>query len=276
VGSPAGGDARLALAREVASRYAAHGEVLAVALGGSVGAGRAAAGSDIDLYLYLRSALSLGARTAIAERESTRAEIANAFWESGDEWVDRSTGIAVDVIIRDPRWIEDELDRVLARHEPSVGYSTCLWANVLGSVPLHDPDGWFRGPLDRARVPYPEPLRRAIVACNFPLLRDAMSGYRSQLAKAQARADLVSLNHRTAAYLASWFDVLFALDRVPHPGEKRLLELAEELCPRRPSGMQALVEALLAGSCAGAGADVVALTDDLTASLDVLVEDGLA
>jgi hypothetical protein len=29
----------------------------------------------------------------------------------------------------------------------------------------------------------------------------------------------VSLNHRTAALLASYFDVLFALNRVHHPGD---------------------------------------------------------
>ena len=52
-----------------------------------------------------------------------------------------------------------------------------------------------------------------------------------------ARGDLVSLNYRVAALLASTFDILFALNRLPHPGEKRLLAFATQHCPLRPAGM---------------------------------------
>jgi hypothetical protein len=52
------------------------------------------------------------------------------------------------------------------------------------------------------------------------------------------------MNHRLAALLASAFDVLFALNRVPHPGEKRLLELAARL-PLAPADLRARVEAML-------------------------------
>ena len=55
--------------------------------------------------------------------------------------------------------------------------------------------------------------------------------------KAVARGDLVSFNYRVAALLASTFDILFALNRLPHPGEKRLLAFAAQHCPLRPAGM---------------------------------------
>lgn len=265
---------RLALAREIADRYAVHEEVEAVAIGGSVASGFVTDASDIDLYVYLRAELSLATRAEIAGTGSTHAEVANAFWESGDEWYDDATGIAVDVILRDPAWIEGQLDRVLRRHEASVGYTTCLWANIRSSLALFDRHGWYDRLREEAAVDYPEPLRRAIVARNFPILRDAMSGYRSQLAKAADRRDLVSLNHRVAAFLASCFDILFALNRVPHPGEKRLLELVESLCPIRPAGFAADVEALVRAS-AGDG-DVVAVTDRLTSGIEGLLRaDGL-
>jgi hypothetical protein len=260
---------RLALARAIAGRYATHPEVEALAIGGSVASGFVTDSSDIDLYLYLRADLPLAIRAAIAGTGSTHTEVANAFWESGDEWYDAVTGIAVDVILRDPAWIEEQLDRVLRRHEATVGYTTCLWANVRSSLVLFDRDGWYARLQADAAVPYPEPLRRAIVAKNFPVLRDAMSGYRSQLAKAAARGDLVSLNHRVAAFLASCFDIVFALNRVPHPGEKRLIELTESLCPVRPAGFTSDVEALIRASVGDA--DVVAAVDRLTGGLEGLL-----
>ncbi len=50
-----------------------------------------------------------------------------------------------------------------------------------------------------------------------------MSSYRKQIELAIQRHDLVSRQHRVTALLASFFDVWFALERLPHPGEKRLL-----------------------------------------------------
>jgi hypothetical protein len=38
-----------------------------------------------------------------------------------------------------------------------------------------------------------------------------------------ARGDLISLNHRVAVWIASYTDILFAVNRRYHPGEKRLL-----------------------------------------------------
>jgi xanthine dehydrogenase iron-sulfur cluster and FAD-binding subunit A len=54
------------------------------------------------------------------------------------------------------------------------------------------------------------------------------------------------VNHRVAALLASYFDVLFAVNRVPHPGEKRLVAIAGAACGRVPPGFAAAVQSLVA------------------------------
>src|SRR6202008_3460934 len=71
---------------------------------------------------------------------------------------------------------------------------------------------------------------------NLPVLGAIISSYEQQIQAAFLRQDLVSLNHRVAAWLSSSFDILFAANRRFHPGEKRLLALAEEL-PSVPESM---------------------------------------
>ena len=233
-----------ALAAELAQAYAALPGVRAVALGGSRSMERADAESDLDLYVYSEGEVPLEARRTIAQDRADHAEVGNAFFESGDEWFERGSGQQVDVTFRRTDWLEDELARVLDRHQPSLGYTTAVWSNVLHARPLVDPQGWYAGVRARAAQPYPEALAQAIIAHNFPLLRGNIGAYPVQIALAVRRADLVAVNHRLAALLASVFDVLFALNRQPHPGEKRLLAYAADL-PLCPPAFAAQVTAAL-------------------------------
>ncbi len=252
-----------AVARRIAERFAALPGTEAVALAGSVASGRSEPGSDIDLYVYGTGEPSLEARRSIVGG-SPRAELGNRFFEPGDEWIDRDGEIHVDVMFRDPRWIEDELQRVLVRHEARAGYSTAFWHGIRCSVLLFDRSGWYARLLDRAAAPYPEELVRAIVGKNQPLLRRNLSSYLRQIEKAIARGDRVSVTHRVAAFLASAFDVLFAVNRVPHPGEKRLVAAAEALCPERPPSFAGDVAALLAAA-ASPGPELLRRVDALGA-----------
>jgi hypothetical protein len=72
--------------------------------------------------------------------------------------------------------------------------------------------------------------------------------YEQQIRSAFRRRDRISLNHRTAAWLASYFDILFAANRRFNPGEKRLLAHAQAL-PMVPDRMVTDVEAACAGAC---------------------------
>ena len=58
---------------------------------------------------------------------------------------------------------------------------------------------------------------------------DKMPSLYYQVEKAITRNDLLSINHRTSAYFEIYFDILFALNRRTHPGEKRMLETALKL-----------------------------------------------
>jgi hypothetical protein len=90
----------------------------------------------------------------------------------------------------------------------------------------------------RLRNGYPQQLPRAVVQRNLPVLGAIISSYEQQIQAAFLRQDLVSLNHRVAAWLSSYFDILFAANRQFHPGEKRLLVHLEQL----PSAPESVIE----------------------------------
>jgi len=225
------------------------------------------------MYVYGQPEPPLEARRRIAEQFADVLELDNRYWELGDEWQHTANGLHVDIMYRDPAWIEEQMDRILVRQEPWVGYSTCFWYNVLTSQVLFDRDGWFAALQARADQPYPEPLRAAIVVKNYPILQDTLSSYTYQLRSAVQRGDRVSVNHRVAAVLASYFDILFALNRLPHPGEKRLLTFARRHCALLPAQFEAEVNALLTAA-GGAGEDVLPALAALVAGLEAPLRAG--
>jgi predicted nucleotidyltransferase len=246
---------------QLAQRFAALDCVMAVVFGGSRGSHGSDVQSDFDIYVYTSAEIPIEFRRTLL---GAKAEIDNRFWEPGDEGI--VDGLQLDVMYRSPKWIEDQLDRILARHQASVGYTTCFWFNVLNSEPLWDRGRWFQQLRERVNIPYPEQLRRAIVAKNWPILRRNQSSYRRQIELALERDDAVSVQHRVTALLASFFDVWFALQREPHPGEKRLLGYLPGTWAQLVRGMvEAPVESLLER------------IDGLLDSLDMrLREEGLA
>jgi hypothetical protein len=80
---------------------------------------------------------------------------------------------------------------------------------------------------------------------NYPVLRTVIPAYAKQIEKAVAREDLVSINHRLAAFFASYFDIIFAVNRQLHPGEKRLVSLALNNCKSLPTNMESDIHSIL-------------------------------
>ena len=259
------------LARELAHRFQEFPTVEAVAWGGSQAAAGGDQLSDIDLYVYTTATIPLAARAAlVADMRSSRADLNLQLWDLGDEWYDANTGIEVDIIYWEPAWIENQLDRVWRQHQASLGYTTCFWHTVYHSRSLYDRQGWFAHLQQQSRQPYPEALRCSIIAKNHAALRRVIPSYTHQIEKASQRNDLISLNHRVAAMLASYFDVIFALNRVLHPGEKRLMEWTQAHCTQTPAGMADQIAALLQVVCS-ADASIVKRVNALLDNLDDLL-----
>lgn len=265
------------IAQTIADKFSNVPQVVAVALAGSRTTRVSDKSSDFDFYVYVEAEIPVEIREEIARQFADRIEINNQFWEPGDEWIDASTGCGIDIMYRTPQWIESQIDRLFVEHQASVGYSTCFWWNVLTSVSLYDRDGWFQQLQEKVDRPYPEQLRQAIIAKNYPILRRNISAYRHQLESAVLRSDSVSIIHRIAALLGSYFDIIFAINSIPHPGEKRLTEWANSLCSKLPKHLDRDIHSITNSISSPTGdREILAAIDASIDSLDeLLIQEGL-
>lgn len=71
------------------------------------------------------------------------------------------------------------------------------------------------------------------------------ASFYKQLEKAIKRNDIVSINHRTTAILASYFDILFAINEELHVGEKKLISYAKKLCRKLPDNFDKDIEDII-------------------------------
>src|SRR6266536_5830717 len=210
---------------DVVQSIASSPAVAAIALVGSQASGAAESGSDVDIFVYIDGDLGDGdlgelrSRLAdeLADPAAWRSTHETAFGD-GDVWLLRDGRIWLDLMYWTTTWGEAQLRRVLIEHAASMGYSTAFWRSIRDAQPLYERDAWHAGLQRQARQAYPEELRHNIITLNRPYLRDHPFSYRHQTATALERHDLVSVNHRVAAWLASYFDIIFAVNRVLHPG----------------------------------------------------------
>ena len=240
------------LAHQLAEYFAKLNEVEAIAWGGSQINGIPDPSSDIDLYVYTKSDISLADRLEILKQSggASRKNVGLNYWGSGDEWFHAASGIEIDVIYFDVKWVVKQIENVIDHCIARLGYTTCIWHTIRTSVILHDPHGWFQKLCQKSDIKYPEVLRKNIITYNHPVLRNIIPSYTNQLTKAVQRGDLISINHRLTALLASYFDIIFACNRILHPGEKRLMQIAQCRCKSLPANMESDINGLINSICA--------------------------
>jgi hypothetical protein len=245
-------------------------EVEAIALGGSRATGTFDSQSDYDVYVYLNQPLPLARRRELADAYCSYMEIDNTYWEPEDDGILKN-GIAIDLIYRSLTDLDASLHRTLVDCQPNNSYTTCYWSNVLHTQILFDRNGSYEQLQKRYTIPYPEILRGRIIERSRNLLQGKLPSFYPQVKKAVERQDLVSVNHRVTEFLASYFDILLALNRQPHPGEKRLVAFVLRECPAIPVAFQADLEAVIRG-VGFADERLLAALDRLIAHLDELID----
>ena len=208
-------------------------QVEAIALGGSRAGQDYDQNSDYDVYIYLNSPIDEETRQIILSNYCSYMEIGNQFWELEDDCI-LNNGIQIELIYRSLESFEQELNSTVFQHHAQNAYTTCMWHNLLHSKILYDPNGRYTSLQKAYQLPYPQKLKKNIIEKQLLLLDQAMPAFSIQIEKAIKRQDLLSMNHRTSEFFASYFDLLFALNEQTHPGEKRMLEYAKAHCTLLP------------------------------------------
>lgn len=198
-------------------------QIEAIALGGSRASGVFDEASDYDLYLYVREMPEVSTRRQILEPLCSRMELGNTFWEMEDDCT-FSDGIDIDILYRNLDDFADGVRRTVFQAQPGNAYTTCMWFNLLHSRILFDRNGRLGALQKELDIPYPQALASAIIERAGRLLTGSLASYDRQIRKAVKRMDRPAMNHRTAAFAESCFDLLYALNKLAHPGEKRMME----------------------------------------------------
>lgn len=246
-------------------------EVVAITLAGSCATGRKDTYSDIDIDIIINKDIAVEKRTVIAKKFSDIMEINNSFWGASDEFILRNSSIQVDIAYFDFKWLKDELNNVLDNYNVSLGYTTCFWHNVINSIIVYDKTNSFKELQERYKIAYPMELKKNIIDKNYPILKNKFSAYYNQIGKAINRRDLVNVNNRVSAFLDSYFDIIFAINEIPHPGEKRVLNIAKTMCNKLPKEFAENIE-LLIESLYKCDSTILINIDNIIEQLDIVLK----
>lgn len=232
-------------------------QVEAIALGGSRATGRQDETSDYDVYVYITALIPEEDRRKILTQYCKYMEIGNSFWELEDD-VTLNNGIDMDIIYRNLTDFEQTVTSVVMDCNPWNGYTTCMWHNLITSKIVLDKSGKLSNLQEKFRIPYPRKLKENIISNNMKLLSGMLPSFDTQIKKAENRGDLVSVNHRVTEFLASYFDILFALNEMTHPGEKRMQSICSAECRLLPRNFDENLNKLFEGMFRGKISPVIA------------------
>lgn len=221
-------------------------QVQAIAIGGSGTAKTSDNLSDIDIYVFVESNIPVSERESFIKKYSSRYEVGAEYFGAGDEFFVDKLNQQLDVMYWNTKWFECVVDNVWIKHYPSNGYTTAFLYTLNNFQIIFDKNNWLLTLKKTIQTAYPVELKENIIKRNIMLMCDKpFASYYEQIEKAVKRNDTVSINHRISAFLASYFDVIFALNELLHPGEKRLIKYAKENCKLLPQGFEENINKLL-------------------------------
>ncbi|MCL2311472.1 MAG: DUF4037 domain-containing protein [Firmicutes bacterium] len=218
--------------------------IQAIVLGGSRTTKYSDNNADYDIYIYSENGINRDTRQEILSKYSDYYELSNNYWELEDNGLFK-WGIYFDLIYRNLLDITKKIENVVENYQCHNGFTTCLWHNILNAEIIFDKNEIYTKMKKRFQVPYPKKLKENIIKRNMALLTNSIISYDKQISKSAYRKDYVNINNRLSAFFASYFDIIFAINELTHPGEKRIMEICNSNCKILPNGFEQNVNKLI-------------------------------
>lgn len=234
---------------EIIEKYKSFPEVVAIAIGGSGANKTSDVLSDIDLYVFVEKDIPISCRNELVKGYSSKFEVGEEYFGSGDEFFVDKLNQQLDVMYWNKGWFSQVVENVWQKHYPSSGYTTAFLFTLNNFQIIYDKDNWLINLQKSIKTEYPQELKENIIKRNMMLIKEKpFASYYEQINKAIKRNDFVSINHRIAVFLASYFDIIFAVNELFHPGEKRLIQYAKNNCNILPKDFEENINQLLISS----------------------------
>jgi hypothetical protein len=246
-----------------------------IALGGAHAKGVADAESDLDLYLFSQQVLPAEQRTRLCEEWGAGIQSVVS-WGAPGAFVQGGTdfyvgGLKVECWLRNVEYVNGILDECrcgIVRREfvtwTTMGfYRHCTLSDLHNMCPVEDPFG-ILARWKAAVSAYPPKMRETILREHLRAAQFWPDNYHYRTAI--ERCDVIYTTGIVQQVVHNLIQVLFALNRVYFPGDKKLA-LALDHLPVKPAGTsQRIAELLL--PCRGRSEDVL---DQQRRELRVLV-----
>lgn len=228
--------------------------IAAVVLGGSYCIGLATENSDLDIGLYYHETAlfdidqirGIAAKYNVDESFTVTGFYEWGAWVNGGAWINTVSG-EVDFLYRNIEQVNATIDKAKSgiwendyEQQPPFGFSSVIYlAETYYCHPLYDPHAIIQHLKNELKT-YPPNLRQTIIqqalwAAEFTLW---------QAEKFARKADLYNAAGCVTRALKKIVDALFALNETYPMGDKRAVQLLEQL-PKCPDRLGSQVEEIL-------------------------------
>jgi hypothetical protein len=246
---------RVQIGREIAAAYRRDPRVRAVALTGSVARGDADRYSDVEVATFWQTGPSVEERRALAE------EVGGSQWRGypfndlgAGEWSEEYEvgGTKVDGIHQTVEAVERLLTDVLESYDPALPKQVAVGA-IHHAIPLHGHaliEDW-----QSRTSAYPDDLAEAVV-------REYLSfGPTAWVEMLAERGDILALYDVYVHAMKNMLGVLIGLNKLYHPGEKRIARTISEMILTPPDLLRRMT-AMLRGQPRDGARELEQLIDE--------------
>lgn len=199
--------------------------VEAIVLGGSQSTEFADKYSDYDIYIYFNNRdMFSKVKPILAPYMNKDSSLHMCFTE--EICVALKDYTHVELVLKTLNEAENELKKRLIDYKCDLGFSTCDLATIFNGLILYDNKKYYQNLKEKYSFPYPKKLAESIIAFNKKMINGRVMSIDKQILKAIKRNDFIVIQRWCSQYIASYFDILFALNKTYHTGEKRMLQFA--------------------------------------------------